>query len=111
VPSELRVAVLTAIARGVTPGLVRRACGLSGHQLKRWGKGSAARVATPALAPTLSPALATEVRPARIFSVTTEATARSPKPAAQPLTDALELRLGPWSVCVRLATPPDATRG
>jgi hypothetical protein len=103
VPSDLRAAVAAAIARGVTPGLLRRTCRLSTSQLTRW------RMCSRALAPVLTPAPSPAGQlPPRVFSVIGEATARPPGLPARPPADGLELRLGPWSVCVRLAGPPDA---
>jgi hypothetical protein len=106
VPSDLRTAVAAALARGVTPGLLRRTCGLSTSQLTRW------RVSSRALAPVQAPPPSTAGQlPPRVFSVIGEATPRPSDLPAYPPTDGLELRLGPWSVCVRLAGPPEANWG
>ena len=101
VPDDLRAAVLAAIGRGVTPGLLRRTCGLSTGQLTRWRKSSRALAASSA---------PSREEPARVFSLIGAATTRPPEVPPHPPADGLELRLGPWSVCVRLAPLTEITR-
>ena len=91
IPEALRAAVLAAMRQGVAQSRLRRTCGLGSGQIDRWKQGIA-RKPTPAK----------RGRPrARVFEVSSET------PAACATTDAvhpdqqLELRVGPWSICVR----------
>lgn len=99
IPADLRAAVVEAIQRGVAPTRLRRSCGLSTGQLTRWRavargtKGSGAGASRP-----------------RVFSVV-DTPARASAAAVAGPPEELELRLGRWSVSVRLARHPDAGRG
>jgi hypothetical protein len=87
VPEELRAAALASLREGVAPGALYRACGVSWGQVAAW-KGRA-------------PSANAEATDVRVFSVVDESIRR-----AEPAISAgheLELRLGPWSVSVRLA--------
>ena len=80
IPPELRAAVMAALEQGAKQGEVLRVCKLSWSQVRSWkggGPGGAVRV----------------------FAVEDAGEA----PAAVGEGDALQLRLGPWSVSVRLA--------
>ena len=109
IPKELRAAVVAAIAHGVAPGLLRRTCGISTSQLARWRPSACALVPAPATALASPSPLATPLP--RVFSVVSETTSRPADLPATPPADALELRLGTWSVCVRRLEPTDAVRG
>lgn len=100
IPDDLRATVVAAMRRGVTATRLRRACGLSTSQLAQWR----ANARGPAHATLRS-------QHARVFSVVGEAHPRSPEPTAPSPAHDLELRLGPWSVSVRLAAQTDARRG
>jgi transposase-like protein len=99
IPADLRAAVVAAMRRGVTPTRLRRACGLSTSQLARWRAGARERRRATLRS-----------QHARVFSVVGEAPPCPQEPTAPPPAHDLELRLGPWSVSVRLAEQPDATR-
>ena len=80
IPPELRAAVMAALEQGARQGEVLRVCKLSWSQVRSWkggGPGGAVRV----------------------FAVEDA----GETPAALGEGDALQLRLGPWSVSVRLA--------
>lgn len=100
IPPDLREAILAAVRQGVSPGQLRRVCGLSTSQLDQWRRPAPGRGGPVA-----------ELRPARVFSVMDAAPAPSSPPVATSAQgDALELRLGPWSVSVRLAPQQPAGR-
>jgi len=88
VPRDLRDATLSVLEHGAPPRDVYRACGLS------WGQVAAWRSRRPELPP--APAEPPDVR---VFTLTED----PPDPGAHGAE--LELRLGRWSICVRLASP------
>jgi hypothetical protein len=92
---------LAALEKGVAPGDLYRACGVSWSQVVAWKAGDRSAPATPQNV---------EADDIRVFSVVDDQPVRPPE-----LTDSvgheLELRLGPWSVSVRLADPGRAERG
>jgi hypothetical protein len=93
VPGELRAATLAALRKGVTPGELYRSCGVSWGQLEAWKAGRKSS-RTRGKKGDGAPA------DVRVFSVV-DAVQR---PAAvEPLDEEFELRLGRWSVRVRLA--------
>jgi hypothetical protein len=98
IPSDLRMAVVDALARGLSPSLLRRTCGVSTGQLGWWRTRS--RTSAPVA-----------IQPPRVFSVTGDAAPRSPELSVLPPADGLELRLGSWSVCVRQLDSTDVTQG
>ena len=100
IPGDLRAAVIAAMRRDVSATRLRRACGLSTSQLARW----LARDQDPAPFPL-------RAQHARVFSVVGETPPRPPKPTAPPPTHELELRIGQWSVSVRLAERRATGRG
>jgi hypothetical protein len=85
VPEELRAAVVAAVAQGVRPGELQRTCGVTWSQVMTWQARGAAKV--------------------RVFSVVDEPREDPPQPLESTGGGALELRLGPWTVSVRLAGP------
>ena len=111
VPKDLRAAVLDALRNGVAPGAVYRSCGISWGQVNAWKASEVAAVSMTGgslnrekePAPTRrGPRRRVVSKDVRVFNV-----ADVPAPAVA-FESELELRLGPWSVSVRLA--PDAMR-
>ena len=102
IPGDLRAAVLAAVRKGATPACLRRACGLTRKQVTRWQLGSKERTQSTAVAG----------KPARVFSVVDQ---QLPRPCSEGVgtgrADELELRLGRWSVSVRLAEALTDERG
>jgi hypothetical protein len=96
VPEELRAAVVAALGEGVAPSELQRACGVTWTQVMTWqarhpGERKASRSAGPSQV--------------RVFSVVDEP---REDPAGVPESmgeRGLELRLGPWTVSVRLGGP------
>ena len=89
VPADLRAAVLAALRDGEVAGDVHRACGIS------WGQVAAWKASSPSsTAKNVEP----EVPAARVFEVVED-----PRRARTSAGGELELRVGPWSVTVRLA--------
>lgn len=100
VPGELRAAVMAALRQGVRPSRLRRVCGVSARQVELWRLAAGASSSE------------SEIQRARVFSVIDAA----PPPARPPQatlsgSDALELRLGPWSISVRQARQQKAEQG
>ena len=89
VPEDLRAAVLDALDRGFAPADVYRACRVSWGQVAAW-KASRVAAAPSAAEP--------EVAAVRVFGVVDE-------PLPEATRDGLELRVGAWSVTIRLAEP------
>ena len=97
VPVDLKEAALSVLAKGVAAGEISWTCGVSWSQLMAW-KG--ARRSAPAQRASRGAKSPPDVR---VFSVIDEPVDRgAPAMAAD---NALELRLGPWSICVRLTDP------
>jgi hypothetical protein len=97
VPDELRSAAL-ALLREVAPAEVYRTCGISFGQVMAWKEAQARGAAVPDV---------------RVFSVVDEEETPRLAPKAADLAGApeLELRLGPWSVSVRLVGAGPSERG
>ena len=97
IPDELRTAAL-ALLRETAPADVYRSCGISFGQVMAWKQSAARRPETPDV---------------RVFSVVDEAPVAplAPRATAPAATPALELRVGPWSVSVRLVEPEPSERG
>jgi hypothetical protein len=95
VPSDLRAATLAALRRGITPGALHRSCGVSWSQLEAWksGRGSERTKVDARDEPQ------TDVR---VFSVVDAEPVDRLAPGAGEVEE-LVLRLGHWSVRVRLA--------
>lgn len=94
VPLELRSAALAALKSGVRQGDLCRALGVSWSQVMTW-KASDRGAAMPG---------GGEAAGVRVFSVVDAPIAqRVPSAPDEPL----ELRLGPWSVSVRLTGPAE----
>jgi hypothetical protein len=87
IPDDLRAAALDRL-REVAPADLYRACGLSFGQVMAWKE-----------------ARSPEPRDVRVFSVVDEEPVPrlAPRATASAAAPALELRVGPWSVSVRLA--------
>jgi hypothetical protein len=94
IPDDLRAAAL-ALLREVVPADLYRTCGISSGQVMAWKEAKARR---------------TESQDVRVFSVVDEAPVGRPEPTLPAAEPALELRLGPWSVSVRLWGPETAGR-
>ena len=92
VPDELRAAVFDALSEGVTVKALRRECGLAGSQIVGWE-------ATRNSALVSGPRQSARVR---AFSVVKDEPGEGAMPKGAP-EQALELRVGPWAVSVRLA--------
>jgi hypothetical protein len=94
VPIDLRRAAVAAVSQGVTPTSLQRTGHVSTTQLQRWQ--------------------AIEPERAARSSCTEVAPARRPYRDRRSAGEALELRVGAWSVCVRLAAQEhdeDVARG
>jgi hypothetical protein len=97
IPDELRSAALELL-REMAPAEVYRTCGISFGQVMAWKEAEARHLATPGV---------------RVFSVVDEEPAPrlAPEVTASAAAPALELRLGPWAVSVRLVGPAPSERG
>jgi hypothetical protein len=94
IPDELREAALVLL-REVGPADLYRSCGISSGQVMAWKEARAQRPKSPDV---------------RVFSVVDEEAVQRSEPAAPATPPELELRIGPWSVSVRLGSLP-AGRG
>ena len=96
VPEELRAAVVAALGQGVAPSELQRACGVTWSQVMTWqARRPGDRRASGSAEPTK----------VRVFSVVDEP-GEDPAEAPESMGErGLELRLGPWTVSVRLAGP------
>ena len=101
VPRELRESVVAAIRLGVPPGLLRRACGVSSSQLDLWQAGAQLGTARTGR----------ETPRVRTFSVIGRDSPPPSAPMGAANGEALELRIGPWSISVRMASQEDVDRG
>jgi hypothetical protein len=88
IPEDLRAAAL-ALLREVAPTDLYRTCGISFGQVIAWKEARARRA---------------ESQDLRVFSVVDETAVGRPEPALPAAEPALELRLGPFTVSVRLAS-------
>ncbi len=96
VPEELRVAVLAVVSQGVKSGELHRACGVTWNQVMIWkARRSDDQRASGSAEPTQ----------VRVFSVVDEPRVEPPEVPESMGESGLELRLGPWTVSVRLAGP------
>lgn len=97
VPDELRSAAL-ALLRDVAPADVYRTCGISFGQVMAWKEAQARSPVVPDV---------------RVFSVVDDEPPprRSTKATESAAAPELELRLGPWSVSVRLVGAGPSERG
>lgn len=96
IPDDLREAALVLL-REVAPADLYRSCGISFGQVVAWKEARARRPESPEV---------------RVFSVAAEeAAAERPALAAPATPPELELRVGPWSVSVRLAGHGPVDRG
>ena len=91
IPASLRAAVVAVLEQGVPRGALQRACHLSGRQTADW---QASARATAGSAP-----------PVRVFSVVDEA------PNQPPAAQELSVRVGRWSVTVRLSNEREIAAG
>ena len=92
IPDALRRAALAALERGASQTQLRRACGVSASQLRRW------QLTRPVFAKDSAP---TETATARVFSVVGGDAEPTVGPGHSQPDDELELRLGGWSISVR----------
>jgi len=98
IPSELRAATLAALEKGVSPSELHRSCGVSWNQVAAWraARSTGDRVAREG----------DDATDVRVFSVVDEPALEGGAPKLEAGREAeLELRLGSWSVTVRLADP------
>jgi hypothetical protein len=93
VPAELRAAALAALRQGVSAGDLYRACGIGWSQLETWAARTGVRKQRTRKVP---------VEDVRVFSVV-DAEARDLQAAVTAEDDEIELKLGRWSVRIRLA--------
>ena len=101
-PDELRQAALALLGE-VEPDALYRTCGVSFRQVMAW---KAARRSGAARA------VESEPPKVRVFSVVDEEpVAFAGLPTVRVAEPGVELRLGPWTVSVRLAGGPSAERG
>ena len=93
IPRDLRAEVVASLRRGVSPGRLCTTCRVSTSQLALWRRAAGAGAPSSAGDPG-----------ARIFSVVEETPTPAPGSVGvvSAASDALELRLGPWAVSVRL---------
>ncbi len=98
IPDELRAAALLVLEQGVTPVELQRRCGVSWGQIMAWRAGCLEAVAQQRSA---------QEQEVRTFAVVDGAQVGGVEPAASTRELELELRLGPWSVRVRLAGSDD----
>lgn len=96
VPEELRAAALAALDQGAASGELHRSCGITWSQIMAW---QARREVAPAKPRRAAPP------DVRVFSVVDELPADRPAVQDSTTEHELQLRLGSWSVTVRLATP------
>jgi hypothetical protein len=97
IPEDLRAAAVSALLKGVVAGAIERTCGVSWNQLHAWKGGQRSVAARRA-------SRGAKSRPgARVFSVVDDPVDRGAPPMSA--SNELELRLGPWSVRVRLTDP------
>jgi hypothetical protein len=89
IPDPLRRSALAALQAGEMEAEVRRACGVTSDQLAQWAKPQHAR----------APQHPVQAPPPRVFSVVDDAATAPEGREVEP--DALELRLGGWSISVR----------
>ena len=94
IPVSLRTAVIDAIGRGIPPTRLRRTCRISTGQLTRWQAIGRPPGNSDGVVP----------RP-HVFSVVDTPTPPAAT-AAPPMPEELELRLGRWTVSVRMAGQP-----
>ena len=101
-PDELRQAALALLGE-VAPDALYRTCGVSFRQVMAW---KAARRSAAARA------VESEPPRVRVFSVVDEeSVACLELPTVRVAEPGVELRIGPWTVSVRLAGRPSAERG
>ena len=91
IPAPLRAAVLSAMRHGVTPGQLRRYCGLSSTQLEQWQQ-SGGEVPVGSVLEAQAP---------RVFSVVGDDPAQGPETTDSDAEQQLELRLDGWSISIR----------
>lgn len=101
VPADLRAAALAAVRGGATGGELHRACGVAWSQIVAW---KVVRRTAPAKR------RLTAAEDVRVFSVVDELPVRQLEPTTSAGPE-LELRLGLWSISVRLVDPRPAGRG
>jgi len=98
VPDDLRTATLAAVNSGIAPGDLQRSCGVTSTQLRAWKAGTRAAAAVPTRS---------SEPDVRVFSVVDEPAGQRDLMPTDSTAHELELRLGPWSLRVRLAPHAD----
>ena len=94
VPEDLRAAVMAAVGQGVRPVELQRACGVTWNQVMTWqARSMGGQGKCGSAGPTK----------VRVFSVVDEPGVDPSQPPESTGGGELELRLGPWTVSVRLA--------
>jgi hypothetical protein len=97
VPEDLRQAVLDALGQGISMLAVRRDLGLTAKQVESWG----GYLATSPVE--VEPEVRIEA--ARVFEVADEPVVGERAAAPGAAGEALELRLGAWSIVIRSTHP------
>jgi hypothetical protein len=99
IPADLRAGALALLDGGIAPADLHRTCGVSWSQVVAW------RAADQTVSAIVRTSEGGEKNAdARVFSVIDECSEGHADSAATS-GSALELRVGPWSVSVRLADP------
>lgn len=107
IPEDLKAAAVAAFDQGATPGQLQRTCGVSWGQIVTWK----ARLERRRRRPRPAKARSAEPTDVRVFSVVDETSVHPTAVSSAATEQELELRLGPWTVSVRLAGPVPAGRG
>jgi hypothetical protein len=100
IPDAIRARVVAALKEGVSMTSLRRRCGVTREQVIAWQRSPRGGAVRPTRA-------TPEVRVFDVADDARSATTRQAGTDEQPL----ELRLGPWSISVRLIEPAVAGRG
>lgn len=95
VPDDLRAEVLAALDQGLTRRQMRQTCGVTSSQIDDWRQRKDKPVSTAAAV----------TGSARIFSVVDDPPIASGGSCQRVGPDELELRLGDWSIRLRLEVP------